>query len=302
MNHFVEGGRSNSNSPESLGVFQKIKILFVGVHVPRPIDSATPADVKFPFVTFNVGGQNHSNCEAWFVLNSKIPRASASPFMPMPQEANLHYSDRQKHFMIWLMMRCLSTFAAVADRAETIPRTAIARLRMLPPRSISASHQWPEESEILYGQSMGGAAIRRAIADLNVHPSGAIIESSYDRMLSIAENRFHAMGQPAFPLARLIVVWGGRQFGYSAFKQNPADYATHVHCAVLMMQGSLDRRVTNAQARNLFDHLTGARQFELFDNAGHCGFLQVDPNRWNRVVAQFLSNVRDQKTGTELDR
>lgn len=133
------------------------------------------------------------------------------------------------------------------------------------------------------------------IADLNVDPSAAIIESSYDRMLSIEENRFHAMGLPAFGLARLIVFWMGEQFGFDASKQNPADYATRVHCPVLILQGSLDRRVTNAQARNLFDHLAGPKQFEIYENCGHCGFLSADPNRWNSNVTQFLANLRDQK-------
>ena len=159
-----------------------------------------------------------------------------------------------------------------------------------------ASHRWPDESEILLGQSMGGAAILRAIADLNVHPSGAIIESCYDRMLSTTENRFHAMGLPAFGLARLIVFWGGVQFGHNTFEQNPADYATRVHCPVLIMQGGLDRRVTNAQARNLFDHLAGPKRFEIYDHCGHCGFLAVDADRWNRDVTQFLTSLGNLKT------
>jgi pimeloyl-ACP methyl ester carboxylesterase len=294
MNHFVEGGQRTS-SPESLGLFQKIKILFVGVHVPRPIDSATPADVKLPFETFKFGGQNHHDCEAWFIP-AQNPKGLCIAFHAYAaSKSSLLGQAKAFHDLAYDAL--LVDFRGSGGSRGNDTTHGYREAEDVAAAVDFASHQWPEESEILYGQSMGGAAILRAIADLNVHPSGAIIESSYDRMLSIAENRFHAMGLPAFPLARLLVFWGGWQFGYSAFEQNPADYATRVHCAVLMMQGSLDRRVTNAQARNLFDHLTGARQFELFDNAGHCGFLQADPNRWNRVVAQFLSNVRDKRPG-----
>jgi pimeloyl-ACP methyl ester carboxylesterase len=111
-------------------------------------------------------------------------------------------------------------------------------------------------------------------------------------MLSTVENRFHAMGVPAFPLARLLVFWGGKQFDYNAFALNPADYATRIHCPVLMIQGSLDPRVTSEQAKNLFDHLAGPKQFELYDHAGHCGFLQSDPDRWKNSIAQFLANCQ----------
>ena len=36
-----------------------------------------------------------------------------------------------------------------------------------------------------------------------------VVESVFDRLLSTAENRFHSMGIPAFPMARLLIFWGG---------------------------------------------------------------------------------------------
>ena len=155
-----------------------------------------------------------------------------------------------------------------------------------------AREKWSPPVTILYGESMGGAAILRAVADLNVRPSGVIIESTFDRLLSTVQNRFHAMGLPAFPLANLLVFWGGEQEGFNGFRHNPADYATNVHCPVLMFQGGLDRRVTTAQARNLFDHLAGPKELEVFDGADHCGFLAADPMRWTAQVDGFLKKCQ----------
>jgi alpha-beta hydrolase superfamily lysophospholipase len=58
-----------------------------------------------------------------------------------------------------------------------------------------------DEPLILFGQSMGAAAVIRAVGDLGVSPDAIILESPYDRLVSTANNRFHAMHLPAFPLA-----------------------------------------------------------------------------------------------------
>lgn len=69
----------------------------------------------------------------------------------------------------------------------------------------------PHQPLILYGQSMGGAAIMRAIDVNDIQPDAIIIEAVFDKMLSTVQNRFSAMGLPSFPGAHLLVFWGGVQ-------------------------------------------------------------------------------------------
>ena len=130
------------------------------------------------------------------------------------------------------------------------------------------------------------------VGELNVKPSAIIIESTFDRLLSTAENRFHVMGLPASPFAQLLVFWGGEQIGCDAFELNPADYAINVHCPALDFQAGRDVRVTYAQARNLYDHLAGPKEFEEFADADHCQFLREDPVRWTAEVGKFLDKWR----------
>jgi uncharacterized protein len=291
MTHFVEGGQRTS-PPETLGLLQKIKILFVGIRVTRPVDKATPADIPLPFETFRFGGETKDDCEGWFIP-AENPQSSKGLCIAFhaysSSKSSLLGHAKAFHDLGYDVL--LVDFRGSGGSRGNDTTHGYREAEDVAAAVDFASHRWPGESEILLGQSMGGAAVLRAIADLNLHPAGAIIESSYDRMLSIENNRFHAMGLPAFGLARLIVFWMGRQFGFNAFEQNPADYATRVHCPVLILQGGLDRRVTNAQARNLFDHLAGPRQFEIYDNCGHCGFLAADPDRWKREVTQFLGSL-----------
>jgi dipeptidyl aminopeptidase/acylaminoacyl peptidase len=141
---------------------------------------------------------------------------------------------------------------------------------------------------ILYGQSIGAAAVLRAVGDLHVSPDAIIIDLPYDRLLSTAGNRFRAMHLPAFPLAQMLVFWGGVQQHYRGFDMNPADSAKNVRCPTLMFHGQLDRRVTIEQANAVFNNVAGPKQFECSPDSGHVGFLTVHPDQWHAIVESFL--------------
>jgi uncharacterized protein len=142
---------------------------------------------------------------------------------------------------------------------------------------------------ILFGQSMGSVAILRANAEHELQARAIIMECPFDRLLSTVENRFTAMGVPAFPFAQLLVFWGGVQHGFNGFRHNPVDYARSVHCPVLQMHGDRDSRVTTAQARAVFDNLAGAKRLEIFPQAGHESYLGVSPEHWQAAVSKFLT-------------
>jgi alpha-beta hydrolase superfamily lysophospholipase len=146
----------------------------------------------------------------------------------------------------------------------------------------------PHEPLIFYGQSMGAAALLRAVGDLGATPDAIVIESPYDRLTSAVANRFHAMHLPAFPLAQLLVFWGGVQEGYWGFGMNPAESARRVHCPTLMFHGELDSRVTTVQATSVFDHLAGPKHLELYQQSAHDSFFDGDTDRWSHAVTTFL--------------
>jgi hypothetical protein len=292
MTHFVDGG-DRTRPPESLGLLRKMKVLLIGVRVPRPVDGRTPFDVGLRYETFRFGGQSGDDHAAWFIP-TKSPKGLCIAFHSYASsKSSLLDSAKAFHDLGYDVL--LVDFRGSGASRGNDTTIGYREAEDTAAAVNFASRRWPGESQVLYGQSMGGAAILRAVAELHVRPSAIIIESTFDRMLSTVENRFHAMGLPAFPLARMLVFWGGEQFGYNAFKLNPIDYAAQVYCPVLVMQGGLDPRVTNAQAQNLFDHLAGPKQYDFFENAGHCGFLQTDPDRWNKDVIQFLARRQSAK-------
>ena len=74
-----------------------------------------------------------------------------------------------------------------------------------------ARDQWHPDTIHLYGASMGGAAVLRAIAVHGVEVEAIAIESVFDTLLNTVRNRFAAMGIPSTPLAELLTFWGGQQ-------------------------------------------------------------------------------------------
>jgi len=153
----------------------------------------------------------------------------------------------------------------------------------------------PSRILILYGQSMGSAAILRAIAVNGVRPSAVIVECPFDRLVSTAANRFAAMGLPAFPAAHLLIFWGGVQQGFNGFRHNPVEYARQVRCPVLLLHGARDARVTREQAESIFRSVPGEKQFTLFPEAGHESYLGAAPALWAESISRFLARIQMEK-------
>src|SRR5262249_1798820 len=56
----------------------------------------------------------------------------------------------------------------------------------------------PGQPVVLFGQSMGAAAVLRALSLRTAEPAAVVLECPFDRLLSTVENRFTSMGLPAF--------------------------------------------------------------------------------------------------------
>ena len=60
---------------------------------------------------------------------------------------------------------------------------------------------------------MGAVACLRAVHALGVQPDAMILECPFDRLLTTVRHRFDAVRVPSWPLAELLVFWGGQQSG-----------------------------------------------------------------------------------------
>jgi pimeloyl-ACP methyl ester carboxylesterase len=158
------------------------------------------------------------------------------------------------------------------------------------------------EPIVLYGVSMGAAAILRALAHEGVEVDAAILDAPFDRMLTTVRNRFEIMDLPAFPSAELLVFWGGRSFGFSGFEHDPVEYAALVSTPTLILHGSEDRFARPAEVSAVFDALAGAKQIARFEGVGHEQIAVVRAGEWRDQVAPFLHEHARSHSGRACSR
>jgi pimeloyl-ACP methyl ester carboxylesterase len=148
---------------------------------------------------------------------------------------------------------------------------------------------------IFFGQSMGAAAILRAVSHDGISPDAVILEAVFDTMFNTVRNRFSSMHVPSFPSAQLLVLWGGWQWRFDGFRHNPVDYATALQCPALFMHGSDDPRATLAEGRRVFDAVSSDKMFRTFQNTGHHSYVEVHRVAWTDAVENLMKKTENQQ-------
>lgn len=149
----------------------------------------------------------------------------------------------------------------------------------------------PKHSIVLYGVSMGSAAILKAIAQEKIQPDAIILELPFARLLNATKSRLRARNIPSFPTAELLVFWGSLQQGFNGFAHNPVTYAKRVNCPTLVFQGKQDKWTDMAEIDELVQNLQGTKQLVVFPKAGHDLLVTVDKEYWQQSVKQFLQGI-----------
>lgn len=145
-----------------------------------------------------------------------------------------------------------------------------------------------EKNIILFGISMGAAAIMKAVSDYGISPSAVILECPFSTLYRTVCNRFDLLGVPQFPFAGMIVFWGGVQHGFWGFSHNPSDYAKSIKSKVLLLHGKLDNRVGMDEMEEIYDNIHSKKLLIEYDDAEHETLFTSNPQRWKKDVFSFL--------------
>ena len=135
---------------------------------------------------------------------------------------------------------------------------------------------------------MGSTAIMKAIKDFDIKPKGLIIECPFGSMYKTVCARFESMDAPKFPMAGLLVFWGGLQNGFWAFDHNPTEYAKEIHCPTLLLYGAMDEKVSREEIDEIFHHLGGYKKLKIYPEAGHENYLAKYKTEWTQDINDFL--------------
>lgn len=293
MTHFTASGVRTSK-PERLSSWQKATVLVFGVNVPRPQSQVTPADAGLPFEEVSIACPGGIRLGAWHCAhkNSKglvilFHGYACEKSTLLPEAALFHefgWSVLLVNFRGSGQSSESSTSIGYHEAADVAAAVRFARANLPDSRRV-----------VLYGQSMGAAAVLRAVHKYEVKPDALIVEAVFDSMLNTIRNRFAAMGIPSFPSAQLLLFWGGRQGNFDAFAHNPVEYARSVACPVLFLHGTDDSRVRLEEARRVFDAVPGSKQFKEFPAAKHESYVSRFRKQWCETIIAFLTEAESTK-------
>jgi uncharacterized protein len=277
--------------PQSLSARQKLRVLTCGVTVPRPENTRSSEDLGLTIETIHFASDDGTSLEGW-LLTPPNPKGTillfhgyASSRSSLLDEGQVFYEMGYATVLIDFRgsggSQGNETTIGYHEAQDVAATVRYARSRNLP------------GPLILYGQSMGGAAMLRSVAVHGVKADGVILESVFGRMLGAVRNRFGLMGVPSFPAAELLVFWGGVQMGFSGFSHNPEEYAHACDCPALVLHGAEDRHARLEEGEAIYKNLTGTKEMVVFDGAGHTSLHGADPEKWNAAVETFLAKFRN---------
>jgi alpha-beta hydrolase superfamily lysophospholipase len=278
-------GMAHTGNVQTLDRWGKLRVMLTGVTIPRPENRFTPADHGLVYSTHTIASDG-ATLEAWHVPAER-PRGLVLLF-------HGHATCKASLLREAAAFRDLGYAALLVDfrgsggSSESVTTIGVREADDVAAAVEYARTRWPDQRLVLFGQSMGAAAILRAVALRGVEANALLLECPFDRLLTTVEHRFEAMGLPTFPLARLLLFWGGVQNGFDAFAHDPIDFAARVRCPALLMHGRRDWRVRSAEAEAIYAAVPGAKRYEVFEDAGHQSYCGRCREQWCEVVGKFL--------------
>jgi uncharacterized protein len=145
-----------------------------------------------------------------------------------------------------------------------------------------------EKNILLWGISMGAAAITKSVHDYQLTPSKVILEMPFGSLPDAVRGRIKMMHLPAEPLSTLLTFWGGTIRGFWAYNLKPEEYVKDIKCPVLLQWGRLDPRVTEKETNEVYANIATQKKLVIYENSGHESLCKKEPQKWVNAVTDFL--------------
>jgi alpha-beta hydrolase superfamily lysophospholipase len=280
LTHYTENTQNVVNHTE-MNMFQKISVLFTGIKTAKPQLTAYPREESETILL-----KSNETLEGWLVEKDSSKGIVILFHGHLGTKSSLiEYSEAfgvlgYSTFMIDFMGSGNSegyTTTIGFQESENV-ETAFNYIKK----------RFPETEVVLFGHSLGAAAIMKAVADKRVFPDKVIVQSPFGTMLKTVKKRFEIFGIPSFPLAELLVFYGGWQNDFNAFDHNPTDYARQMNVPTLLLYGAKDDRVDRSETEEIHNHLSDPKKLHIFETVGHSGFLK-NKKEWLETVQSFCN-------------
>lgn len=282
--HFANPKKEKTKSPTQLTTGRKIKTLIFGVSNPRPENTSVPT-AEYETVKL----KSNKEIECWRI-SSDDSGGTVILFHGFGADKS-SMLDKAEIFLKLGYDTLLVDFMGSGGSEGN--QTTIGFLEA---EQVKTCFDYlienGEENIYLFGTSMGAVAIMKSISDNGISPKGIIIECPFGSMYKTVSARFKTMNAPTFPMAELLVFWGGIQNGFWAFGHNPTEYAKHINCPTLLLYGAQDEKVNRQEIDEIYTNLNGQKSLKIYQNAAHENYLRKYKSEWTKDVQQFLTAIK----------
>lgn len=284
--HFSDQDVARTKDPTELSIYSKIKLLLTGVDNPKPKHKSLPTH---PYKTIQVQSRNQLECWSIEIKNAK---GTVILFHGFSGEKSSLLTRADEFIKLGYNTFLVDFTGSGGSEGNT---TTIGFKEAQEVKDcFEFIQQQGEQNIILFGTSMGAAAILKASEDYSLQPNALVLECPFGSLYQTVCARFKIMGVPTFPMAGLLTFWGGVQSGYWAFNHNPSNYAKSVTCPTLLLFGQQDDRVSQEETDLIFKNLQGTKFLKNYPHAGHLVFTDDNQAEWRTDVSTFFEKNSSQ--------
>jgi len=285
--HFSESKTEKTKNPKELSSVEKIKTLIFGVNNPRPENKSFPSKA---YETIKL--QSNKEIECWSIKKEN-PKGTIIIFHGFNGEKS-SMLDKSEIFLELGYNTFLVDFMGSGGSEGN--QTTIGYWEAEQVKSCYFYlRDKGEQNIVLFGNSMGSVAIMKAISDFAIKPNSIIIECPFGSAYKTVTARFKTMNTPAFPMAGLLLFWGGFQNCFWAFGHNPNEYAKNIHCPTLLLYGEKDEKVSIEEINEIFSNLVSDKTLKIYEEAGHENYLIKYKSEWTNDIKDFLRTEKGRK-------
>lgn len=278
--HFAGEHIAKTKDPKQISILHKLKSLAFGINNPRPTNGQFPAK---PYETIKL--KSNKTIECWLIKRGNV-KGTVVLFHGFAGEKS---SLLEKSLIFEQLGYNTMLVDFMGSGGSEGNQTTIGFFEAEEVKScFDYLKSLGEDKIYLWGTSMGAVAIMKAINDYGIQPGGIMIECPFGSMYETVCARFRLMHAPTFPMAGLLVFWGGVQNSFWAFGHNPINYAKKITCPTLLMYGELDDKVSRAEIDEIYTNMSGKKQLKTYPLAGHENYLNKYEDEWKGDVTNFL--------------
>ncbi len=280
--HYSKSGVKTDSLKLTTG--KKLQLLISGVDNPRPVNEHLPTQ---PYTTVTI--KSNVTIECWSISTPATARGTVVLLHGYTACKSL-LIDRAEPFLKAGYNCLLVDFIGSGGSGGNSTTIGYAEAEEVKD-CYNYLHDKGEQHIYLYGSSMGAVSIMKAINDYNIKPDAIIIECPFATMYETIAIRFRNLGIPEFPMAGILLFWGGLENGFWGFGHNPVQYAAKIKCPTLLQYGTHDDRVARNEIDRIFAVLQCPKKLVVYPNAGHDNYLQKDGVMWQNETVGFLDMV-----------